>query len=65
MITLESKRDDGQWIEPKRNGFRWPDGTNLKQLCKKLRKSFPNSLASIRLAIGNGSGKEKTFIYFV
>lgn len=65
MITLESKREDGQWMEPQRKSFSWPEGTNVKQLCKKLRKSFPNSLDSIRLTVGNGKGKKKTYVYFI
>lgn len=65
MITLESKREDGQWVEPRRGFFTWPDGTKIAQLKKKIAKQFPNNLASIRLSVGNGSGKEKKFVYFI
>lgn len=64
-IILESLREDGRWMEPQRGNFGWPQGTNIKRLCNKIRKQLPNSLGQIRLTIGNGSGKEKTFIYFI
>lgn len=64
-IILESKREDGIWMEPQRGTFTWTSGTNVKKLHKELKKRFLSNCDKIRLAVGNGSGKPKTYLYFV